>query len=68
VIGDILWFVPLGASVAIEILARLVPERFAALTDLASRVASGRLGPLLLILFWAFVGVHLFARYTIPHV
>jgi hypothetical protein len=67
VIGDVLWFVLFGASVATETLARLVPARFATLADLASRAASRRLGRLLLILFWAFVGVHLFARYTIPH-
>jgi hypothetical protein len=29
-------------------------------------VASRRLGRLLLVLFWIFAGVHLFARYTIP--
>jgi hypothetical protein len=65
-IGDILWFVLLGASVTIEILARLVPARFATFTQLASSVASRRLGRLLLVLLWIFVGVHLFARYTIP--
>ena len=65
-IGDILWFVLLGASVAIEILARLVPAKLASLTEFGSRVTSRRLGRVLLALFWAFVGVHLFARYTIP--
>jgi hypothetical protein len=66
VIGDILWFVLLGLSVTIEILARLVPARFATLSQFASGVASRPFGRLLLVLFWAFVGVHLFARYTIP--
>lgn len=65
-IGDILWFVLLGASVTIEILARLVPSRFATLTQFASSVATRRLGRLLLALLWMFVGVHLFARYTVP--
>jgi hypothetical protein len=65
-IGDILWLALLGAGVAIELLARLVPARFASLSQFASIVASRPLGRLLLALFWAFAGVHLFARYTIP--
>ncbi len=65
-IGDVLWFALLGVGVALEVLARLVPARVATLAQLASGVASRRLGRLLLVLFWAFVGVHLFARYTLP--
>jgi hypothetical protein len=65
-IGNVLWFVLLGASVAVEVLARLYPQRFATLTQFGTKVASHLAGRLLLVLLWVFVGVHLFARYTIP--
>jgi len=65
-IGNILWFVLIGASVVIELLARRIPTRFATLTQFLVNVASRRAGRFLLLLLWVFVGVHLFARYTIP--
>jgi hypothetical protein len=66
VIGTVLWFVLLGGSLLLELLARLVPSRFSTLSQFGASVASLRTGRVLLILFWIFVGVHLFARYTIP--
>jgi hypothetical protein len=66
VIGTILWFVLLGASVLLELLARLVPSRFSTISQFGASVASRRTGRVVLTLFWVFVGVHLFSRYTIP--
>jgi hypothetical protein len=65
-IGTVLWFVLLGAGLAVEVLARLHPRKFATLTQLGTKVASRGVGRFLLVLLWIFVGVHLFARYTIP--
>jgi hypothetical protein len=65
-IGAVLWFVLLGACLAIEVLARLRPKRFATLAQFGMNVASRGVGRFILVLLWIFVGVHLFARYTIP--
>jgi hypothetical protein len=65
-IGDVLWFVLLGACVLIEVLARRSPKRFATLSQFGTTVASRLLGRIVMVLVWLFVGVHLFARYTIP--
>jgi len=65
-IGDILWLVLLGACLAIEVLARLDPARSATLAQFGASVASRRVGRVLLVALWVFIGVHLFARYTLP--
>jgi hypothetical protein len=65
-IGNIAWFILLGACVLIEVLARRFPSRFATLAQFGTTIASRRIGRFLLVLVWLFVGVHLFARYTIP--
>jgi hypothetical protein len=66
VIGTVLWLVLLGAGLSIEVLARFNPATFATLAQLGTKVGSRRVGRLLLVLLWVFVGVHLFARYTLP--
>ncbi len=66
-IGAVLWFVLLGAGLALEVLARLDPKRFATLAQCGAYLASHRVGRVVLVLLWVFVGVHLFARYTIAH-
>lgn len=65
-IGTIAWLVLLGACVIIEFLARRYPTRISALSRFGATLASRRAALVLLVLFWVFVGVHLFARYTIP--
>jgi hypothetical protein len=66
VIGNIAWLVLLGVSLLIEVRARHTPKRSATLGQFAAAIAARRSGRVLLVLFWLFVGVHLFARYTIP--
>jgi hypothetical protein len=65
-IGNILWCILLGACVLIEILARRFPSRIATLFQFGTTVASRLVGRILMVLVWLFIGVHLFARYTIP--
>jgi hypothetical protein len=60
------WLVLLGAGLLIEVLGRLRPARISTLARLGAMLASRILGRVVLILIWIFVGVHLFARYTIP--
>jgi hypothetical protein len=62
-----LWLVFLIAGVFIELVARLRPKSVASLRRAASMGADHTSGRLVLIVFWLFVGVHLFARYTLPH-
>lgn len=59
------WLALLGASVLIEVLARLGRTRTPTLAQLGAALASRIPGRVLLILLWLFVGFHLFARYTI---
>jgi len=61
------WIALLGASVLLEVLARFRSKRTPTLAQLGSTLALRIPGRVFLILLWIFVGVHLFARYTIPH-
>ena len=63
-IVTVLWWVLVGSSGAIEIVARVRPDLIAPLSRLGARLAT--LVPLRAILWlgWIFVGVHVFARYT----
>jgi Family of unknown function (DUF6186) len=65
-IGTVLWIVLLAACILIELLARRFPSRGATISQFGVAIASRRLGRIVLLLLWIFVGVHLFARYTIP--
>jgi hypothetical protein len=64
VIGTILWIALALGALVIELRARR--GRGATVGALASWVSRTRFGRLVLIAVWAFVGLHLFARYTIP--
>ena len=62
----IAWLTIAIALVSLELTTR----RTASLPGLRSayeRVTSRRAGRLALLACWAFVGWHLFARYTVPH-
>ncbi|MGH3733090.1 MAG: hypothetical protein ACRDVC_06925 [Acidimicrobiales bacterium] len=65
-IGTAVWWVLIGASVALELLARARAHVVAPLSRLGARLAV--VLPLRAVLWagWIFVGVHLFARYTSP--
>lgn len=60
------WLVLLGASVLIELLARFLSARTSTLAQLGATLASRVPGRVILIILWIFVGLHLFARSTIP--
>lgn len=66
-VGTALWWALLAAAVLVEVFGRLRPNRVSTLGragTVMSRRVSGRA---VLVLLWIFVGIHLFARYTIPH-
>jgi hypothetical protein len=60
------WITLLGAGVLIEVLSRLRLTRTPTLVRACALLATSLPGRVILILLWAFVGLHLFARYTIP--
>ena len=62
-----IWLALLVACAVIETIGYLRPtrvSRFSRATSMLARRTSGRA---LLMLLWVFVGIHLFARYTLPH-
>ena len=64
--GTVGWIVLLGAVVIVEVLSRLHVTHTSSLARTGAMLAA-RLAPrILLLLFWFFVGLHLFTRYTIP--
>jgi len=62
-----IWLAPLAAGLLIEVLGRLRPRRVATLDRAVAMIERRVAGRAVLILFWIFVGFHLFARYTVPH-
>jgi hypothetical protein len=62
-----IWLALLVACVLFEILGRLHPARVSTLSRATSMLARHTSGRVVLILLWVFVGLHLFARYTVPH-
>jgi hypothetical protein len=67
VIASALWLALLTAGVLIELVGRLRPNGVASLRRAASLGVEHITGRVLLIVFWLFVGFHLFTRYTLPH-
>jgi hypothetical protein len=64
VLGNLVWIAFLVALVALEIIDRTT-HRFVGPSRLAQLVANRAPGRWALAVIWAFVGLHLFARYTI---
>jgi hypothetical protein len=64
--GTVGWIVLLGAGVIVEALSRLHLTQTPSLARTGSLLAARWAPRILLILFWIFVGLHLFTRYTIP--
>jgi hypothetical protein len=65
-VGAIAWIALLAAALAWECWCRLARPRWLSVTDLCLVMARHPAGKLLLIAVWAFVGLHVFARYTLP--
>lgn len=65
--ATVLWIAILAIAVITEICGRRFPDRVATLERTLSLVASRVLGRVILVVCWIFVGVHLFARYSVPH-
>lgn len=65
-IVSVVWWVLIGASVIMELAARLRPQLIAPLSRLGAQIA--RVLPLRVVLWagWIFIGLHLFTRYTLP--
>jgi hypothetical protein len=64
--GTIGWIVLLGVGALLELLSRLKVIGTPSLVRTGAFIAVRWAPRVLLILFWIFVGVHLFTRYTIP--
>jgi Family of unknown function (DUF6186) len=62
----IVWLVLLATGALWEIVCHLSHGRWTSLTALVKAMANRLPGKLVLIAAWAFVGWHLFARYTLP--
>ena len=60
------WAALIIAAFLWEFCCRLAAHRWASLVDLAAVAARRRVGLLLVVAIWAFVGVHVFARYSLP--
>ncbi|HEY2043296.1 MAG TPA: DUF6186 family protein [Jatrophihabitans sp.] len=63
---SVAWVVLLAAAVTWELYCGFVDRRWVSLTRIAAVVAQKPVGRLFLFAAWAFVGWHLFARYTLP--
>jgi hypothetical protein len=60
------WVALLVLVVALEVIAHRSGARAASLEAIAERTWRRPLGRAALLACWAFVGVHLFCRYTLP--
>jgi hypothetical protein len=63
--GTIAWLVLLGAMAALEGFGRST-GRLLTPSALVARLSRRLPGRIVVFVFWAFVGWHLFARYTVP--
>jgi hypothetical protein len=61
-----IWIALLAVAVLFEVLGRLRPTRVSTLNRFGSMISRRLSVRVILILLWIFVGIHLFARYTIP--
>ncbi|MGO9558561.1 MAG: DUF6186 family protein [Acidimicrobiales bacterium] len=61
----LVWLAIAVMAVIVEVVARRGGS-YARIGELGRLVTSRRLGRLVLVACWAFIGWHLFARYTVP--
>jgi hypothetical protein len=64
--GTVGWIIILVAGVVLELASRLGAIKTPALNRTGALVATRVAGRVFLMLFWVFVGLHLFTRYTLP--
>jgi len=62
----ILWILLASAAILWEVVCHRSGGRWTGLADLGARLSSRLPGRIVLISIWAFVGWHVFARYTLP--
>ena len=62
---SVLWTVLLAAALGWEAWCRSAGRGLPSLLDLSAALRRRRRGTLLLVAVWAFVGWHVFARYTL---
>jgi hypothetical protein len=60
------WLVLMAAAVVVEVVGRRPGGRGSTLGAIGSAWWSRPAGRILLVAVWAFVGWHVFARYTVP--
>jgi hypothetical protein len=60
------WLALLAVALGWEAYCRLADRGWVSLHLIGAAVGRRRTGRLVLVLLWAFVGWHLFARYTLP--
>ncbi len=65
--ATIAWIALLVAGALLEVVARLHPRGVVSIERAAARIATRVVGRMVLWALWIFVGLHLFARYTLPH-
>jgi hypothetical protein len=66
-VGTTIWIALLAAGVFIEVAGRLRPTHVSTLSRAVAMMEERVSGRVILIVLWIFVGIHLFARYTVPH-
>ncbi len=64
--GTVVWLVLLGLGVVWEVVCHRSGGRWTGIGTIGARVWMYRPGRIVLIAVWAFVGWHVFARYTLP--
>jgi hypothetical protein len=62
-----LWIALLATGVGLEVYRVGRHARYASLRGVIASLGTGRVGRLLPVLIWGWVGWHVFARYTVPH-
>jgi hypothetical protein len=62
----IAWIILLVALAGWAAHAAHHPRRWAGLAEMVSAASGSRWGRLALFVCWAFIGLHLFTRYTLP--
>ena len=65
-LGTVCWLMLLALGLLIELFSRLGRTATPSLIRTGALVARSVVGRLFLLVFWIFVGLHLFARYTLP--
>ena len=63
---SLIWLALLAAGVMWELYCTVVDRRWVSLTRIGAVIGESVTGRVLLVAAWAFVGLHLFARYTLP--